>query len=200
MFGKRGFHTHRLLRSVRIVVLLHHLQAAATAALPCVCPQHHVCCPHLAALLLQAEDGTTTLPQRLPKALQQAILQQVSEENASPELLGVLVRCAADIQQAQEQQLAQQQGEIVQLRRELRGVQASLGSCAAAVARPSNGPDLGMTNSSLVHALLCVACGGGSSILACCFCLSQVRPGSGFVLCAGDTVVSKSYKFVRGGS
>jgi uncharacterized protein YhaN len=80
----------------------------------------------IVALLLQAADGTTTLAQQLPKALQQSILQQVSEDNGTPELLSVLVRCAADVQLAQEQQLAQQQGEIAQLRRELRGVQASL--------------------------------------------------------------------------
>jgi septal ring factor EnvC (AmiA/AmiB activator) len=80
----------------------------------------------IVALLLQAADGTTDLAQQLPKALQQAILRQVSEEYATPELLSVLVRCAAEVQQAQEQQLAQQQGEIAQLRRELRGVQASL--------------------------------------------------------------------------
>jgi uncharacterized protein YhaN len=80
----------------------------------------------IVALLLQAADGTTTLAQQLPKALLQSILQQVSEDNGTPELLSVLVRCAADVQLAQEQQLAQQQGEIAQLRRELRGVQASL--------------------------------------------------------------------------
>ena len=88
---------------------------------------------HNVALLLQAADGTTDLAQQLPKALQQATLhlaqqlpkalqqatlQQVSEENGTPELLSVLVRCAAEVQQAQEQQLAQQQGEIAQLRRE----------------------------------------------------------------------------------
>jgi septal ring factor EnvC (AmiA/AmiB activator) len=61
----------------------------------------------------------------------------------------VLVRCAAEVQQAQEQQLAQQQGEIAQLRcetaqqqgeiaqlrRELRGLQDSL----AAVTRQQQG-------------------------------------------------------------
>jgi septal ring factor EnvC (AmiA/AmiB activator) len=38
----------------------------------------------------------------------------------------VLVRCAADVQQAQQQQLRQQQGEVAQLRRELREAQTSL--------------------------------------------------------------------------
>jgi septal ring factor EnvC (AmiA/AmiB activator) len=77
-------------------------------------------------LLLQAADGTSTVAQQLPKADQHAILQQVSENNCTPELLALLVRCAADVQQAQEQQLAEQQGEIAQLRQELRGVQDSL--------------------------------------------------------------------------
>jgi hypothetical protein len=80
-------------------------------------PPPYACRLHIVALLLQAADGITTLAQQLPKAVQQAILQQVSENNGTPELLVLLVRCAADVQQAQEQQLAEQQGEIAQLRR-----------------------------------------------------------------------------------
>jgi hypothetical protein len=94
----------------------------------------------LVLLLLQAADGTTTLAQQLPKALQQATLQRLSEDDMPLELMEVLVECSADVQQAQEQhleqqqsvvtaqqqQLEQQQGEIAQLRQELRVVQASL--------------------------------------------------------------------------
>jgi Rps23 Pro-64 3,4-dihydroxylase Tpa1-like proline 4-hydroxylase len=78
-------------------------------------------------LLLQvAADGTTDIAQQLPKALQQAIVQQISEDNLTPQLLSVLATCAADVQQAQEQQLAQQQEEIAWMRQELTGVQDAL--------------------------------------------------------------------------
>ena len=91
-------------------------------------------------VLLQAADGTTDLAQQLPKALQQAVVQQIFEDNLTPQLLSVLARCAADVQQAQEQQLAQQQGELAQqqeqiaqqqeeiawMRQELTGVQDAL--------------------------------------------------------------------------
>ncbi len=85
-------------------------------------------------LLLQAAaNGSTTLPQQLPKALQQAVLQQASELAQYPELMAALLQCAADIQQTQEQQLvqqarqiAQQKGEIAELKQQLGEVQASL--------------------------------------------------------------------------
>ena len=86
-------------------------------------------------LLLQVgEDDTTTVPQQLPKALQQALLQQASELYKYPELMAVLLRCAADVQQAQEQQLAQQQGEIGQQKDQIAQLRQQLGELQASMA------------------------------------------------------------------
>jgi septal ring factor EnvC (AmiA/AmiB activator) len=86
-------------------------------------------------LLLQVGgDGTTTLPQQLPKALQQALLQQAFDLAEYPELMAVLLRCAADVQQAQEQQLAQQQGEIAQQKDAIAQLRQQLGELQASMA------------------------------------------------------------------
>ena len=99
------------------------------------CSDHVVHHLHSIVLLLQAgEDGTTTLPQQLPKALQQALLQQATELGEYPTLMAVLLRCAADVQQAQEQQLAQQQGEIAQQQDEIAQLRQQLGELQASMA------------------------------------------------------------------
>jgi septal ring factor EnvC (AmiA/AmiB activator) len=86
-------------------------------------------------LLLQVgEDGHTTVTQQLPKALQQALLHQASKLAEYPELMAVLLRCAADVQQAQERQLAQQQGEIAQQKEEIAQLREQLGELQAGMA------------------------------------------------------------------
>ena len=106
------------------------------------------------ALLLQAADGTTTLAQQLPKALQEAVHgsvfldrapeayhvifeaqeQQLEQEQAAVKAQQQQLEREQAVVQAQQQQLQQLQGENAQLRQEVGGLQASL---AAALQRLS---------------------------------------------------------------
>ena len=90
-----------------------------------------VCCLHTIVLLLQAADGTTTLAQQLPKALQEAV-QEVSFHRV-PEAYRVIAKAQQQqlqqqqaVIEAQQQRLEQLQGEIVQLRQGDGGRQAGL--------------------------------------------------------------------------
>ena len=117
--------------------------------LPFVCLQCLVCCFHTIVLLLQASDGTTTMAQQLPKALQQLVQDKVSCDRVPDAYRVIAVAQKQQLQQqqavvkaqrqqlkrqqtvvkAQQQQLEQQeqlQGENVQLRQEVGDLQARL--------------------------------------------------------------------------